>query len=110
MTPPPNADDVCGGCFLYERRGVCPAARDAYGLQNSAAAERRAEQFRQDIAQEAQAVVTLAELMRRDAERQRTPRSLPMPSPLGLPKPNAERVPTNSRKEAVRVPVSRSTR
>jgi hypothetical protein len=116
MTPPLNADDVCGGCFLYERRGVCPAARDAYGLQNSTVAERRAEQFRQAVARDAQSIVTLAELVRRDAQRhrdaqrQRPARLLPTPSPLALPKAAAERTTNDSRKKVIRVFASGSPR
>ena len=108
MIPPLEADEVCGGCFLYERRGVCPAARDALDLQNSAAVERRAERFRQAVAQDAQTVITLAELVRLDAARQH-PASLPsVPSPLGLPKEGTERIPSDSRKEALYVIPARS--
>jgi hypothetical protein len=110
MPPPLNADDVCGGCFLYERRGVCPAARDAYDLQNSAAAERRAEQFRQAVTQDAQRTVTLTELVRADAQRQHPARLLPTSSLLALPKAAAERTAHDSRKEAIHVVASRAPR
>jgi hypothetical protein len=67
MAPLHSADATCGGCFLYERRGVCPMARDTYGFQNSAEAGRRAERFRAAVAQEARRTPSLPELVRREA-------------------------------------------
>lgn|ERR1700722_10489082 len=76
-----NADDVCGGCHLYERRGVCPAARDAYGLQNSPEAQRRAAAFRAALAVEARSNPSLAALIKAE------PRALPAATRLGLARP-----------------------
>lgn len=108
MTPPLNADPVCGGCFLYERRGVCPTARDAYGLMNSPEAERRAEQFRQALAQDARTVVTLPELIQADAA-QTSVGAVLGGSALALPaacKPQAQ----DHRKEASYAVPARSVR
>jgi hypothetical protein len=106
VTPSENTNAICGGCFLYERRGVCPAARDAYGLQNSAAAERRAEQFRQAVAQDARLVVSLAELVQAEAER---PSAASLVGPAQPLLPAAGSMPTDPRKEAVHVFAARST-
>jgi hypothetical protein len=111
MTPPLDAADVCGSCFLYERRGVCPAAHDAYGLQNSAEAERRAELFRQAVAQEARRAVTLTELVRAAAQEQCLGAPLSGSSRPALPAaPEADAIPNGSRKEAINVFAARPIR
>jgi hypothetical protein len=111
MTPLLDADPICGDCFLYERRGVCPAAHAAYGLQNSAEAERRAEQFRQAVTQEAQATFTLAELVRIETERQILGAPLPGAFKPALPAaPTSEAKADGARKEASRVFAARPPR
>jgi hypothetical protein len=58
------------------------------------------------VAREAQAVVTLAELVRLDAARQPDAAALPAPSRSALPPPAAtgpDTLPTDSRKEALHV-------
>jgi hypothetical protein len=109
MTQPPNADPVCGGCFLYETRGVCPAARDIYGLHNSAEAERRAERFRQAITEDAAHAVGLYELVRLDAERQSAAPDLAAAERLALLRPVAASA-DPTRKERVYVPIASATR
>jgi hypothetical protein len=109
MTPP-SADAICGGCYLYEHRGVCPAARDAYGLHNSAEAERRVERFRIAITQDAQGTVGLRELVRLDAERQCVGTTLGAPQRLALLSPAASSIPHGSRKEKDHVAVPRTVR
>ena len=51
-----GAVEPCQGCFLYERRGICSTARDAYGLQNPAEAQRRAEVLHAAVLRDAEAV------------------------------------------------------
>jgi hypothetical protein len=87
----------CEGCFLYARRGVCPMARDAYGLQNSAEAERRAERFRAAVAQEARRTTSLPELVRRDV------RLMAASARLGLRPAPASALSHDSRKDAAHV-------
>lgn len=77
MTPPSNAAAVCGGCFLYEHRGVCPMARDAYGLQNPAELERRAEALRVALAQDAHDRSSLCQFVQIDASKTAPPKPLP---------------------------------
>ncbi len=102
MSPHP-----CSMCLLFEARGVCPMARDAYGLETPALAQRRAEALRAGIAQDAPAH-SLPELMRRDAQRQR-PGVLLSPAPLALPAASAAPLSTDSRKEAVHAATPRTT-
>lgn len=83
----------CNTCFLYERRGVCPMARDAYGLETPAEVQRRAELLRAAVHQDAQAITTLAERIHGDARRQELAVRLPLllPAPLSSPTPRASR-------------------
>jgi hypothetical protein len=100
---PPISTEQCDGCLLFERRGICPMARDAYGLQNTAEAQRRAERFRQAIAQDAGTAPSLLELVRQDAGR------LPVSVWLGpCSAPVLDPLSHDSRKEAVHVIPARS--
>jgi hypothetical protein len=100
---PPISTEQCDGCFLFERRGICPMARrDAYGLQNTAEAQRRAERFRQAIAQDAGTVPSLLELVRQDAGR------LPASVRLGLCSAPIADPAEESEKEVVHVIPARS--
>jgi hypothetical protein len=107
---PYDIEDACQGCFLYERRGVCPAARDAYGLQNSMAAERRAERFREAVAHDARSLVTLTELVRHDAKQSQPGPSDDASPPLALLSAADSHQRPNSRKEAVYVHAARPIR
>src|SRR5258708_31597481 len=69
-----EVQDKCGGCFLYERRGVCHMARDAYGLQNSPETG-QVERIRKAIIEEAETVLSLPELVRLDTQRAISARS-----------------------------------
>jgi hypothetical protein len=91
----------CTTCFLYETRGVCPMARDAYGLETPAEIQRRAEVLRLAIAQDAHAARGLFDLLLREGQRQR-PAALPASSPLALPSAPTGPVSTDSRKERIR--------
>lgn len=96
-------------CFLYERTGgVCPTARDAYGLHNSAEAERRAERFRVAITQDAQSTVGLNELIALDAARQSVGSELVASRRLALLSPGAPSVSQDSRREKVHASISRT--
>jgi len=101
---PADAAGCERGCALYERRGICPMARDAYGLQNSAEAERRAEQFRAAIAQQAQTIPSLPELVRREA------RLLPASTHLGLHPAPADPLYHDSRKDALHAAIPRRSK
>ncbi len=101
MSPPPFADLPCEGCFLYERRGVCPVAREAYGLETPAEVQWRAEALHAAVLQDAGTVPGLRELMRLDAQRPRPVGLLVPPSRLVLPSTAAERMPNDSQKEAI---------
>jgi hypothetical protein len=81
-TAHPGAAAGCEGCFLYERRGICPMVRDAYGLQNPAEAQRRAEVLHDAIVLDAEAVPSLSELVR--LEGRQYPVGLAAASRLGL--------------------------
>jgi hypothetical protein len=107
---PPSIETACHGCFLYERRGVCPIARDAYGPDVAAESEQQAEELRAAVRQDATTVVGLSELVRRDAQHHRSPRVLPAASPAELPPAPDQTVSTDSRKEAVYVHVARAVR
>jgi hypothetical protein len=100
---------VCEGCFLYEHRGVCPMARDAYGVQNSADAERRAERFRAAIVQEAGTRSSLAELVAGEVAQRHVPRQLSLFTSSGLGPPEAGRISTDSRKEVFHVASPRTS-
>jgi len=90
-------EQACDGCFVYERSGgVCPMARHAYGLESPAEARRRAEVLRAAVVQDSKTAVSLSELVRLGA-------SHPRLAGLLLPSPIAEPIPTDSRKEAIRV-------
>jgi hypothetical protein len=69
MTPPPNHNHPCEGCFLQEQRSgrVCPTARDAYGLPDVTEAQRRAAALHAAILADAQNIPAFAELVRLDA-------------------------------------------
>lgn len=75
-------------------------ARDAYGLEGSEA-QRRAEVLRAAVLQDAQAAVSLSELVRLGAGR-------PGFAGLLLPGRRAEPIPTDSRTEAIHVAASRT--
>jgi hypothetical protein len=105
MSPHP-----CTDCFLFETRGVCLLAQEAYGLETLAEVQQRAEALRLAIVMEASTVPSFRELVRLDAERQRSALLLPTPAPLVLPEATAERIPNDSGKEPIRVLASRTTR
>lgn len=63
MSPGPS----CPGCFLSERRGVCPMAEHASELDR-AEARRRAELLRVSVLAEVPDVLSLVELVRREAQ------------------------------------------
>ena len=67
MTPPPDHNHPCEGCFLAEQREgrVCPAARDL-GLPD-VKAQRHAEALHAAILADAGRVPGFAELVRHDA-------------------------------------------
>lgn len=92
----------CSGCFLYERRGVCPMARNAYGLEGPEA-QRRFEALRAAIVHDSKTAVSLSELMRLGA-------GPPPQAGLLLSSRPAEPIPTDSRKEATHVSIPRSLR
>jgi hypothetical protein len=100
MTPPPNYNHPCDGCFLQEqRRGrVCPAARDAYALEDLEA-QRQGEILRALVLAEAGGAPSLTEMVRREA--QQGPQELPAASRPTLPVASLQYIPDNSRKEAV---------
>lgn len=62
---PSYSDHVCRDCFLFEQRGVCPAARRVYGLETPADVQQRAEALRVAIAEDAHAGRSLIDLIRR---------------------------------------------
>jgi hypothetical protein len=69
MTPPPNDDHPCQGCFLQEQRSgrICPAAREIHRLADLADAQRRADALHAAILADAQNIPAFAALVRRDA-------------------------------------------
>ncbi|MFZ1154803.1 MAG: hypothetical protein WAN93_07865 [Solirubrobacteraceae bacterium] len=91
----------CTTCFLYERRGVCPMAHDAYGLETPAEVQRRAELLRAAVVQDAQTVTTLTDRIHGDAARQEDRSKLTAPLPLSLPVPVPDPTPHASRKEQI---------
>jgi hypothetical protein len=102
-----EADEACPGCFLFERRGVCPMARPGYDWQHAAVAYRQAEELRRAVLEDSEIAPTgLIELVRREAAdavvaRQMAQRALPGASL------NTE---TDPRKEYVNVYAARSLR
>lgn len=98
----------CEGCFLYERSGgVCPPARETYGVEDAAAAER----LRAAVRQDAESAESLAVLAGSDAERGAAVGALSPSELLGLPAaPAADSVANHTRKEMHHVVVSRSPR
>jgi hypothetical protein len=101
VSPASDLEAACSGCFLYERRGVCPMVLDTYGLQNSAEAQRRAEALHAAVREDAKVAVSLSELVRHGASR-------PSLAGLLLPSRPAEPIPTDSRKEATHVSAPRT--
>lgn len=109
MTPPPNHNHPCQGCFLQEQRSgrVCPAARDAHGLADLVA-QRRAEALHTAILTDAQNVPAFAELVRLDAMNPAA--ALPASITLGLlAAPSLVSLSPDSRKDAVRVAIPSRT-
>lgn len=84
MSPPANHQHPCENCVLQEARDgrVCPAARDAYGLEDLVA-QRRAEALHAAILADAGRTPCFAELVRRDAMNRTG--ALPAAIRLGLP-------------------------
>jgi hypothetical protein len=82
MTPPPNHNHPCEGCFLQEQRSgrTCPAARDAYDLPDVAEAQRHAEALHATILADAQNVPAFADLVRLDA----LSRTIALPASISL--------------------------
>jgi len=99
----------CDHCYTCDVLGVC-CATVSPGQPRQSETQARSERLHKAIILEAGTVPGLADLVRLDAERQRSPKSLPMSSLLGLPNANAEHIPTDSRKEAIRVLASRPTK
>jgi hypothetical protein len=113
MTGHPCAAHIasCDHCFCCEVLKVCCASISTEQRAQLEADDRtQRDRLRAAIAKEAGTVPSLGELVRVDAERQRPARLLPKPSPLGLPRATAERIPHDSRKEARHVIPARSTR
>ena len=105
---PISTEQACDGCFLYERRGVCPMARNAYGFPNTAEAQRRTEALRAAILQDAGTILSLGELVRLEARQY--PAGLAAAFRLGLLAAlPADPVP-DSRKEIPHVAVPRALR
>jgi hypothetical protein len=70
MSPPLDIENSsCGGCFLYETRGVCVAARAAYSIHTPIEIQERAEALRRAIVEDAHAARSFFELLRQDTER-----------------------------------------
>jgi hypothetical protein len=111
MTPDPNDNHPCRGCFLEQQRGglVCPAAREVHSLPD-VDAERHAAALHAAILADAKGVLGFAELVRRDAVSHHTG-VLPASICLGLlAAPSSDAAPTDS-KEVIRVSVpSRTSR
>jgi hypothetical protein len=92
----------CDHCYTCDVLGVC-CATVSPGQPRQSEAQARSKRLHEAIILEARTVPGLTDLIRRDAERERPPKLLPMSSPLGLPNANAEHIPTDSRKEAIYV-------
>jgi hypothetical protein len=111
MSAHPCDGHPCDHCFWCDGLGICcqtisPEQRAQ--LEADDGAQRG--QLRAAIVLEAGTVPSLGELVRLDAQRQCPAGVLPTPSPLVLPRSVAERIPNDSRKEAVRVLASRTPR
>lgn len=106
MTPPPNHDHPCEGCYLQEARDgrVCPSARHTHGLADLVA-QRQAEVLRAAILADLGRTAGFVELVRLEAQ-QRRPKLL-TPSPRLLPAAPATSTPHTQQKEAIHVVVSR---
>ena len=105
----PCADHMadCDHCYTCDVLGVC-CATVAPGRARQSEAQARSERLHEAIIVDAGTVPGLADLIRLEIERERSPKSLPMPSLLSLPKADAERTPTDSRKEATYVHAPRT--
>lgn len=102
MTPPPNHNHPCQGCFLQEQRSgrTCPTARDAYGLPDVTEAQRRADVLHAAILEDAQHIPAFAELVRLDAMNPAV--ALPASISLGLlAAPLSDHLYHDARKEVV---------
>jgi hypothetical protein len=106
MTPPRAPGSSCGGCFLYETRGVCPAARAAYGLDTPVEVQRRAETLRLAIAEDAHAARDLFQLICRGAQGRAVDPSAAA-SIAALPPACESDLPNTVSKEAINVVSSR---
>jgi hypothetical protein len=107
MTPPFDFNATCTGCFLYERRGVCPMARDAYGPE-SPESQRQAELLRVAIRSELpDGAPNLIQLIQQEVQR-RTQERLPT-APRLLPAAPAQSIPNNPQKEPINGSHARST-
>ncbi len=106
MTPPPNHDHPCEGCYLQEARDgrVCPAARNVYSLADLVA-QRQAEVLHAAILAELGRTAGFVELVRLEAQ-QRRPK-LPASSPRLLPAAPVTSTPHAQQKEAIYVAVPR---
>lgn len=103
MTPSPNHNHPCEGCFLQESRDgrTCPAAHDIHGLADLVA-QHRAEALHAAILADAGRVPGFAELVRRDAMSHTG--ALPAAVRLGLlAAPSPDAVSSDSRKEHIYV-------
>jgi hypothetical protein len=108
MTPPPDHNHPCEGCFLAEQREgrVCPAARDL-GLPD-VEAQRHAESLYAAILADVGRTPGFAELVRGDAISHTG--VLPASISLGLlAAPSPDSVSTNSPKEVIRVAIPSRT-
>jgi hypothetical protein len=102
MTPPDP--HVCGGCFFFETtRGVCPTARDAYGLETPAVIQQRAEALRAAITEDAHAARSLFDLIQKDAQERGAVVSA-MTDPLTLPPAPETPLPNTTMKEDSNAP------
>jgi hypothetical protein len=80
------AADDCPGCFLYERRGVCPMVHPGYDWQQAAVVYRRAQELRQAVIKDAEgAAAGVIELVRRDASAAPSRNQPASASPAALP-------------------------
>lgn len=91
---------LCPGCFLSERRGVCPVAHPGYDWQQAVRAYRQAEELRRAVLEDAeQASAGLIELVRQEAV-EKSPASPTTAAPAALPPGMAPgTVETNPKKE-----------
>jgi hypothetical protein len=84
MTPPPDVDTLCTGCFLYEQRGgrVCPML-DRQAEQAGEAERRATERLRALVLADAPRVRNLVEMICQEAEGRSCEQ--PASTPLALP-------------------------